>query len=80
MEPLANGGKDEWDNMLPACRSCYKYKHTLDVEGFRAYLEGIPKRLERDCVAYQVGARYGIVRLGEPSVKFYFEKEHERNE
>lgn len=74
-KPLAIGGEDVPENMLPACRSCNKYKHTLDVEGFRAYLEGIPKRLQRDCIGYQVGVRYGIVTAGEGRVVFYFEKE-----
>lgn len=73
--PLAAGGEDALANMYPACRSCNHYKHTLDIEGFRAYLEGIPKRLERDCIAYQVGVRFGIVKVGESRVKFYFEKE-----
>lgn len=82
-KPLANGGEDIPENMLPACRSCNKYKHTLDVEGFREYLEGIPKRLTRNCIAYQVGARFGIVKVGESKVTFYFEKgrkekEHEK--
>lgn len=79
-QPLANGGDDSLENMFPACRSCNHYKHTLDIEGFRTYLEGIPKRLERDCIAYQVGARYGIVKIGESKVKFYFEKERGENE
>ena len=74
-EPLYNGGADKLENMLPSCRSCNFYKHTRDIEGFRTYLEGIPKRLERDNVAYQVGARFGIVRIGEPKVQFYFEKQ-----
>ena len=73
--PLAAGGEDTLENMYPACRSCNHYKHTLDIEGFRVYLEGIPKRLNRDCIAYQVGFRFGIVKLGESKVKFYFEKE-----
>ena len=75
INPLAAGGEDVLTNMFPACRSCNHYKHTLDVEGFRTYLEGIPKRLERDCIAYQVGARFGIVKVGESRVVFYFEKE-----
>lgn len=74
-QPLANGGEDVLENMLPACRSCNHYKHTLDIEGFRTYLEDIPKRLKRDCIAYQVGARFGIVKVGEPKVVFYFEKQ-----
>ena len=31
------------------------YKHTLTVEEFRAYVSGIPARLMRDNIPYQVG-------------------------
>lgn len=33
--PLRKGGSDVLANMLPACRSCNHYKHTLTVEQFR---------------------------------------------
>lgn len=79
-QPLANGGEDALENMFPACRSCNHYKHTLDIEGFRTYLEGIPKRLERDCIAYQVGEKFGIVRSVGGKVVFYFEKEESGDE
>lgn len=72
--PLKLNGSDTLENMLPACRSCNHYKHTLDVEGFREYLAGIPKRLARDDVAYQVALRFGIVEVKEQDIVFYFEK------
>lgn len=55
MVPLRKGGSDTLDNLLPACRSCNHYKHTLTVEEFRAYVSGIPARLMRDNIPYQVG-------------------------
>ena len=73
-KPLRLNGSDTLENMLPACRSCNHYKHTLDVEGFREYLAGIPKRLVRDDVAYQVALRFGIVEVKEQDIVFYFEK------
>lgn len=73
-KPLAIGGEDEFNNMIPACRSCNKYKHTLDIEGFREYLSGIPKRVRRDDVAFQVGERYGVLQVNDVPVVFYFEK------
>ena len=74
IKPLGIGGEDALENMLPACRSCNKYKHTLDVEGFREYLSGIPKRVRRDDIAFQVGERYGLVQENKVPVVFYFEK------
>lgn len=74
VNPLAIGGEDAFGNMLPACRSCNKYKHTLDAEGFREYLSGIPKRVRRDDIAFQVGERYGLLQENKVPVVFYFEK------
>lgn len=71
--PLRIGGADELGNMLPACRSCNHYKATLDVEGYRQYLAGIPERLIRDSIPFQVGVRFGLVQHVKDNVTFYFE-------
>lgn len=73
--PLRLNGSDEMENMLPACRSCKACKGAMDVDGFRAYLEEIPKMLARDSVAYQVGRRFELVKEAQAEVKFLFEKE-----
>lgn len=54
-KPLMLNSSDTLENMLPACRSCNRYKHTLDVEGFREYLAGIPKRLRRTAFLFRSG-------------------------
>lgn len=74
VEPLKRGGEDELNNMLPACRSCNHYKHTLTVEEFRQYLSGISHRLMRDSVTFQIAIRYGLVRHMGDNVTFYFER------
>lgn len=71
--PLCRGGEDTMSNMLPSCRSCNHYKRTLTAEEFRGYVEGIPKRLARDSIPYQVGVRFGIIQV-ERGVKFWYEK------
>lgn len=78
-QPLRIGGEDALENMFPACRSCNHYKATLDIEKFREYLEGIPKRVRRDDIAFQVGERYGLTCAYEIPVKFYFEKSDNAN-
>lgn len=75
VHPLRRGGADTVENMLPACRNCNHYKHTLTVEEFRQYITDIPKRLERDSVAFRVGERFGIISASDKPVAFYFEKE-----
>lgn len=79
-KPLYAGGSDDIENMFPACRSCNHYKSTQDIEKFRTYLQSIPARLMRDNIAYQVGARFGIVEAKEEPVEFYFEKVDGKNE
>lgn len=72
-KPLKIGGEDAIDNMLPACRSCNHYKSTMDVEGYRKYLQGIPHRLIRDSIPFQVGIRFGLIKHFSDTVTFYFE-------
>jgi hypothetical protein len=74
MKPIYRGGADEIANMLPACRSCNHYKSTLGVDEFRSYLYGIPHRLMRDSIPYQVGVRFEIIKNIEENLVFYFEK------
>ncbi len=74
VKPLRIGGADEVTNMLPACRSCNHYKHSLDVEGFRRYLEGITHRLMRDSVPFQIAIRFGIVEHMGKNITFYYER------
>ena len=73
-KPLRIGGADELSNMLPACRSCNHYKATLDLEGFRKYIEGIPKRLNRDSIPFTVGKRFGVIEEYQKRVVFLVEE------
>ena len=75
-EAYASHGKDlnGMDNLLPACRSCNHYKHTLTLEKFRAALERMPAVLERDSVTYRTAARYGLLQPTPHKIVFYFEK------
>ncbi len=79
VNPIRCGGEDDISNMLPACRSCNHYKSALKPEEFRKYLSGIPKRLMRDSIPFQVGERFGIVRIVTDDVTFYYEKIKNKN-
>lgn len=78
--PPALGGADTMENLLPACKSCNHYKRTFDVEGFRKYLSGIPRRLVRDDVAFNAAVRYGLVKFMSDRVTFYFETVEEKQD
>lgn len=79
VNPIRCGGEDDISNMLPACRSCNHYKSALKPEEFGKYLSGIPKRLMRDSIPFQVGERFGIVRIVTDDVTFYYEKIKNKN-
>lgn len=71
--PLYNGGKDELDNMLPACRSCNHYKAILSLDKFRKMIDSIPDTLYRDSATYRIGRRFGKVEPHDRKTIFYFE-------
>lgn len=78
--PLRKGGSDALDNMLPACRSCNHYKHSMDLEGFRRLVEMTPYTLSRDSVTYRNAVRFGLVEPRPHTVTFYFEESEEKEE
>lgn len=74
VDPLRRGGADEVKNMLPACRSCNHYKHSLTIEGLRDALERMPGVLMRDSVTYKIATRYELVAPTPHRVVFFFER------
>lgn len=72
--PLRLGGKDEIENMLPACRSCNHYKRGNSLEGWRRMLEQTPDVLRRDNYTYRQAVKFGLVTPTPKKVKFYFER------
>lgn len=72
--PLRLGGKDEMENMLPACRSCNHYKRGNSLEGWRRMLEQTPEVLRRDSYTYRQAVKFGLVMPTPKKVKFYFEQ------
>ena len=78
--PPALGGADTMENLFPACKSCNHYKRTFDVEGFRKYLSGIPRRLMHNDMAFNAAVRYGLIKPTGGEVAFYFETVEERQD
>ena len=72
--PINQGGLDEKENMLPACRSCNHYKSTYGIEEFREEIGLWHERLMRDSVTYKNAVRFGVVTPTPKKVMFYFEK------
>lgn len=74
IKPLRLGGEDDFKNMICACRSCNKYKHTLSIEDFRGQLLEITKRLMRDSATFRLAERYGLIEIKDQGIKFLFEE------
>ena len=73
LNPLHLGGEDTIWNMMPSCRSCNKYKHTLTLEKFREAIESWTDVLERGNTTYRNAVRYGQIQPTPTPVSFYFE-------
>lgn len=61
------------DNLMPACRSCNNWKHSMSLEFFRHELELQVKRLRERSSNYRIALRYGFITENPKKLKFYFE-------
>ena len=73
--PKANGGTDDFSNLMPSCRLCNHYKRANRLEWFRKSIEEIPMKLGERQYIYKVGIAYGFYNKERRNVKFYFEQE-----
>lgn len=76
--PKANGGADDFSNLMPSCRTCNHYKRAESLEYFRKAISTIPQKLGERQYIYKVGMAYGFYDDKPREVKFYFEREAER--
>lgn len=68
-------GKDEPDNMFPACPRCNRWKATWTIEQFRQEIEEQVKRLRLRSAPFRMAEDYGlIVDHSFSPVVFWFEK------
>lgn len=63
------------ENLMPSCRSCNNYKHTLTLEKFRNAIERFPEVLHQNNTTYRNAVRFKMVEPKPHKVIFYFEKE-----
>ena len=53
------------ENMMPACPPCNISKATLDLDGWRKWLEGHVRSLNAHNTPYRLAKAYGFVKNGE---------------
>ena len=62
-----------FENYMPSCRRCNHAKRSYSLEGFRKFIEEIPRKLRERNYIYKVGLDYGLVEDHLRKVEFYFE-------
>ena len=69
-----------FENYVPSCRRCNHAKRSYSLEGFRTFIEEIPRKLKERNYIYKVGLDYDLIKEQPRKIKFYFElTEEERN-
>lgn len=72
-QPKSRGGRDNPNNILPACRPCNIRKGPLTVEEFRIQLSADIGRILR-IPKVRLLEKYGLIEIVNKKVEFYFEK------
>jgi len=75
VEPCSDGGTDDLDNLLPACRSCNHYKGRNNLAAFRAMISIVPKHLQGYHTGFRHAVKHGVIIISQEPVVFHFEKE-----
>jgi len=66
-------GTNDYENLIPACKSCNKYKSTFTVEVFREQMQKQVQRLIDYSVNYRFAKKFNLVVETNKKVVFYFE-------
>jgi 5-methylcytosine-specific restriction endonuclease McrA len=67
-------GTNDFENLLPSCSRCNKWKSTYSVENFRDIVQKSIDRLDRDTPNFRLAKDYGLLTVTDKKVIFYFEK------
>ncbi|MCK5610551.1 HNH endonuclease [Candidatus Pacearchaeota archaeon] len=66
-------GKDEIDNMVPACPRCNRWKATFTVEEFRMEISEQVNRLRLRSAPFRLTEDYGLIQSVDKQIVFWFE-------
>ena len=66
-------GGDNVENLNPSCNSCNSSKSTFSIESWRKELELKKKRIERDSSTFRILKRFGVIKIINKPITFYFE-------
>jgi 5-methylcytosine-specific restriction endonuclease McrA len=69
-------GKDEIDNLFPACPRCNRWKSTWTIEEFRHEIEEQVNRLRLRSAPFRLAEDYGLIMVVDTNkpIVFWFEE------
>jgi hypothetical protein len=73
--PVAQGGTNHIENLLPACAQCNNFKSTFSVEEFRSEILLQIDRARQRSINFRTAERFGMIKVKPVSrIRFYFEE------
>ena len=73
IQPKVHGGSNEYDNLMPSCRSCNHYKRADSLEWYRSKMKSLHERVQASYIV-KVAIKFGIVTIKPFDGTFYFER------
>lgn len=67
-------GTDDFENLMPSCARCNRWKSTFNLEMFRKEIGLQIERLNNHSNNYRMAKDFGLIEEVDSSVIFYFEK------
>lgn len=67
-------GTDDFENLMPSCVRCNRWKSTFNLEMFRKEIGLQIERLNNYSNNYRMAKDFGLIEETDTSVIFYFEK------
>lgn len=67
-------GTDDFENLMPSCARCNRWKSTFNLEMFRKEIGLQIERLNNHNNNYRMAKDFGLIEEKDSSVIFYFEK------
>jgi hypothetical protein len=65
--------KGDFDNLVPSCIPCNRFKTTFTIEDFRQNLQAQIKRARKKSINFRMSEKYGLLTTNEKPVTFFFE-------
>ena len=69
---------DSYENLMPCCKPCSCGKRSEYIENYREHITRSNKAMINQNQSFQRGVRFGLIKVKDIKVKFYYEKRKSR--